>query len=213
MPDLLITPGGGNSNSFVSLEDYKEFLANRIPLPSYGEDLTGQEFQAAVSNGSLDAILELVLIYGARYLGLLINWNGTITYLAQSLAFPRLGLKDKEGRDVDSESNPSEIKLAQMELATLLLASTDSDIFAEDEALKGNIKKVKADVVEVEFQDKPTTLSAFDLRSIMSDPQTAYLRMPGSVMMYIPVSWYVRELPSVIGTSSKEMKRPKIYTM
>jgi hypothetical protein len=72
----------------------------------------------------------------------------TLTMGDQALHFPATGLTDVEGVAVDADTVPTAIKDAHSELTYEL--SQDSSV-EESGGQGSNIKKVKADVVDIEF--------------------------------------------------------------
>lgn len=193
--EIFITPDS-TQNSFVTLEEYKTFLSSHLPYPSYtdseGNIITGDDFITLMNGGTIDDYLSLTLISSFNSLTYGLNWNGTPTFDEQVGAFPRTGLYYTNGNIVDSGSSPNQIKLAQMELGSYLIESPD--LLLDDEARKGNVKRVKASSVEVEFQN--VTLQGMDLleyNATTINPNNFYLRFPSSVLKYIPITWYTRE--------------------
>ncbi len=78
------------------------------------------------------------------------KWQGDPTDVppTQPLAFPRTGLVDREGNAIADDVVPQDIKDGEAELALAL----NLDPTVQDELSSGsNIKRVKADVVEVAF--------------------------------------------------------------
>lgn len=78
------------------------------------------------------------------------NWGGQKTDLVtpQPLEFPRTGLTDKDGNEVDSANTPTEVEYACYELNLILLSKPK----AMDAINSGsNIKKVEAGDAKVTF--------------------------------------------------------------
>jgi hypothetical protein len=198
VPIILSILPDSTQNSFVTLEEYKTFLSSRLPYPVYtdsdGNLITGSDFLTLMTGGTIDDYLSATLINSAKDLTYGLLWNGEVTYIVdnQQLAFPRTGLTYINGDSVSGTTNPAQIKLSQMELAAYLIESPE--ILQDDEARKGNVKKVKASSVEVEFQN--LSLQGVDLleyNSLIINPNNFYLRFPSSVLRYIPLTWYRRE--------------------
>ncbi len=78
-------------------------------------------------------------------------WKGTITDhgTPQDRLFPRIGLFDREGRDIDENVVPVPIQVAQVFIA---VGIGDSKIVRRDQYRK-LAKKEKLDVLEVEYQE------------------------------------------------------------
>lgn len=193
--EIISDPGLSTSNSFCSLEEYKLFISTRLPVVSIG-DITGEELIALIESGDMDEELKRSLVSSTRLLCTSILWNGTITNSIQKLSFPRLDLKDSEGRNVDSSLNPQEIKDAECELSLYLLSS--SDILADNEARRLGVKSVNAGV-SVEFQSETMSWDLFNLNSVQTSIELLYTRFPTSVLSLIPLSWYKRVLPTALG--------------
>ncbi len=83
---------------------------------------------------------EKALIYATRLLDDLMNWFGAKRTLAQSLRFPRSGLVDRDGDNLDDDTVPATIEEATAELALVLLGS---DKFALPDLLGKGIREAK----------------------------------------------------------------------
>lgn len=198
MPIVISVTPDSTQNSFVTLEEYKVFLSSHLPYPVYtdstGDLITGSEFITLMESGDIDDYLAATLVNSFNDLTYGLLWNGSKTFIneGQLGAFPRTGLYYLNSNLVNPTTNPLEIKLSQMELASILIEFPD--ILLDDEARKGNVKKVKASSVEVEFQN--VTLQGTDLleyNAITINPNNFYLRFPSAVLKYIPIAWYTRE--------------------
>jgi hypothetical protein len=97
------------------------------------------------------------LVASSRYLDGLF-WEGVVTDLVtpQPLAWPRTGVIDKNGVTVGSTAFPNDLLYGYYELAQQFLANTT---LAASSGESFNIRRVVADVVEVEFF-RPTSGSA-----------------------------------------------------
>ena len=78
-----------------------------------------------------------------------LSFIGAVTSDTQSLAWPRSGVYDTEGRAVDQNAVPQAVKDAQAEMALALL----KEDLTEDDGTKG-VKRVKAGSVEVEYSGR-----------------------------------------------------------
>lgn len=109
MPVTIIVEDGSNvpgSNSYVSVAEYREYASNRgVVLPA-SEDVVGSQ-----------------LIRAMDYLEIQ-PWRGAVTYIGQSLDFPRSGVRIG-GSEIDDESIPDKIKFAQMQLALQVNAGVE----------------------------------------------------------------------------------------
>lgn len=93
-----------------------------------------------------DAVKEAALRSAATYLDQSYEWQGSISDIAQAMAWPRQEVTDREGRDIAKDTVPNAVKNAQIELAFIGLSAA----LVTNEA-QGDVKRVKADTVEVEF--------------------------------------------------------------
>ena len=194
MSITITTTIGPNANSFVDLPFYKGYISEKIPVPSYGK-IKGDEFLALVSGSSIDEVLKKSLIAGTRALCGGLVWSGSTEIGSdQSLCFPRKGLKNRNGVEISSTEYPLEIKQAGCEMALYYL---NSDVFTENKAQNLGIKGVKAGSVAVDFQSKEINASSSDLDYALRSSDLLYGKIPASVLILIPSSWYVQESPSV----------------
>jgi hypothetical protein len=78
------------------------------------------------------------------------NWQGQKTDLVtpQPLEFPRTGLVDKDGNEVDSSTTPVVVEYATYELVLYLLADAEATQALDQGS---NVKKVQAGSASVEF--------------------------------------------------------------
>ncbi len=108
---LVVEDGTGKSNadSFISQADADTyFTAHDAPTAWSG-----------LSSAKKDA----ALLYACVTLDGNWIWDGTITVTTQALGWPRTGVEDDEGRDIDSDVIPTRVKNAQCELALLHTSS------------------------------------------------------------------------------------------
>jgi len=104
---LVVEDGTGlaNANCYVS-NDY---------IDVYAEDRSWTDWTAAS-----DEAKEAAMIEATTYLDTSYSWKGSISLLTQALAWPRLGVTDREGRTMTGV--PARIKDACCELARLKLS-------------------------------------------------------------------------------------------
>ena len=126
-------------NSYVSLADAVAYMADRLYTDAWDSATSGQQ--------------EKALIMAATALDSQ-NWKGVITSDDQAMAWPRSGVYDREGREVDSATVPQPVKDAQAEIALAILAEDPAD--ARDPA----VKRMKAGSVEVEYRSALSAASA-----------------------------------------------------
>lgn len=196
MATLDPTVCGSDSNSFVSLEEYKAFVLDRMPilLPA---KTTYAQLETLFAGTDLDQPLIRSLIRGAQLLCQSLVWNGVIAVVGQALCFGRDGLIDRNGQVVEPVSIPGEIKLAHMEWSWLVYTGVTADLSARDLVGELGVSKVKAGSVELGFHDRKS--EPIDVAYLRLDPKLGYLSVPASVLNYIPADWYQREDPSTTG--------------
>jgi len=180
MPISLIPDAGAaNANTYADLAYYKDFIATRRPRPSWTSLALGS---------SIDANLIVDLIAAAKLLDAGFIWTGQATFATQARIAPRIGWLNRNGFAIDPLIVANEMKDAQCEMAVQL---HDSDVAAEDEAGKAGVKRVKADTVEVEFQDVSDSLESVSAVVRRKESKFSYLTMPVKVRLLLVPSWYV----------------------
>lgn len=103
------TVGGSSSNAYLTAAEGDAYHERRL--------------HATVWTAATDATKEAALVWATQLLDDGIKWVGVVTDLEQALAWPRSGIVDREGRLVDNDAIPSQVKDATAELARLLIAS------------------------------------------------------------------------------------------
>lgn len=122
--------GLADANAYVSVADADSYFS-----------LRGN----AVWTGS-DAVKQAAIVQATDYLDATYRWKGAIESLTQALSFPRIGIYDPQGRDIDSIV-PQKVKDACCELAVVALSG----------ALLGNtsnsdyVTREKVGEIEVEY--------------------------------------------------------------
>lgn len=92
-----------------------------------------------------------LLIWATRLLMERTKWKGTKTFENSGTSFPRKGLVDVEGNCLPDDEVPQQVKNATAYLADYLSATDPTTVNSSS-----NLKKIKADVVELEFDAKLT---------------------------------------------------------
>jgi hypothetical protein len=107
-PTLDATAKGANSNSYVTRAEAQTYFDGR---------LNADEWENATA-GNKDKSLIQATAYLERF-----EYQGTVTDLQtpQRLKWPRLGLFDADGRDLDEDTVPNAVKEATYEVALALL--------------------------------------------------------------------------------------------
>ena len=123
------------TNSYIDVADANTYFADAIHA---------EVWEVATPDDKAKA-----LVTATRYLDRQ-KWNGSKYQDAptQVLDWPRSGLTDAEGNEVDETAVPQEILDATCELALALLANP---ALQDQDSTGSNIKKMKAGSVELEF--------------------------------------------------------------
>jgi hypothetical protein len=119
----------------------------------------------------VDADKEKYLMAATRILDQKVRWKGVKVDETSALRWPRSGVYDRDNILIDDTEIPDQLKEVVCEMAKYLLSGEDPTVGIGAEA----IKRIKADVVEVEYQDgmMQTTVPSFFhnlLRGIGSYP-------------------------------------------
>lgn len=99
------------------------------------------------------AAQQLDLDYGSRL-------KGTRKLVGQGLLWPRKDVVDNEGYEVDNSSVPTRVKYSQFEYARRIAAGTDP---LPDLERGGSVRRQKVDVIEVEYFEKATSTTTFQV--------------------------------------------------
>jgi len=126
------------TNSNISVADADIYFSNRVNSTLW--------FAATVGNK------EASLIQGTANLDMSFNFDGVLTDDSQALSFPRTGVVDCEGRDIDSTIIPQVVKDATCEQAYYLLSNPS---ISGD---KPDFKKAKLASMEIEYFDPADTI-------------------------------------------------------
>lgn len=103
---------------------------------------------------------EARLIEAATYLDTSYTWKGMIASGDQVMSWPRFGVRDHEGRWIDSDAYPDRLKAAQIELARLATAGLVTN------RTTGEVASLTAGSVSVTFKDGNTASEGAQYRSI-----------------------------------------------
>lgn len=189
--DVIATPNGEDSNSFVDLDEYAFYHERRLPLDP-PVTLTGDVASRNVIMAT--RVLSSLMVprrtlrwdragkpyyYTSRY------WTGEVATETQALSWGRIGMYDSLGREIPSNVIPQELKDATSELAGQLGSLGDTTL-NNDIAVQG-ITKIKAGSVELAFKE-----------SIEAQV------LPDAVLMLLPPSWLHPEQVEYISTSTPQ---------
>lgn len=141
MPAFVVEDGTGldDATSYASLQEADDYLSLR---PGYAawEDADNTE--------------EL-LMWATRLLDQRTNWRGYKQVNDSALRWPRYGVTDRDGISVAYDSVPTPVKHATIEIAFHLLTQNVDP--SAPISTSGEIKRVKADVLEVEYFENTAT--------------------------------------------------------
>lgn len=132
MPTLVATVGGASSNTYATLAEADAYHDSRGSNSEW--------------TGATDGSKNTHLVWAGRLLDQQC-WCGDRSTEEQAMRWPRYGTYDRDGWPIDSDIVPQWLKDAQSELAFQLMKSDRQNDPVNQ------VKKVKADVIEVEFVD------------------------------------------------------------
>ncbi len=135
---LVLEDGSGvvTANAYATVEEVTAILTTNIHSGWGVLDPTTQEN---------------LIIWASRVLDERMKWFGTKMYPTSGLAWPRAGTKDREGFPIDDNVVPKPVKDAIAVLCDLLIAGNPDAVTGSD-----NLKTIKADVVELQFDPNIT---------------------------------------------------------
>lgn len=135
-----------DANSYVTLVFADAYLAIDINA-------------AATWDALLDADKERYLQAATRLLDQKVRWKGEKVDETSALRWPRTGVYDRDNILIEDTEIPDQLKEVTCEMAKFLLSGEDPTVGTGVEA----VKRIKADVVEIEYQDgiMQTTVPSF----------------------------------------------------
>lgn len=174
--ELIDTVGAANANAYGNVDEAYDYLASRVAVPEF-EDHDNPEGLIVMATRIIewywDGRIKLKYIDKKHYIKTTHQWLGSPVSVDQALAFPRTGLKTRNGADVPSNIIPIQLKHATFELAAQL---AKEDRTEDNPAAQLGVKSVKVSSIEVQFTEyaegKP---------------------LPDAVLMMIPPQWYTQE--------------------
>lgn len=123
------------ANSYVSVSDATDIIDVNI-------------HQSTAWNALSTTQQEYLLIWATRSLDAYVDWEGTKTDADSALRWPRTGVTDRDGNAVGINEIPEQLKQATALLASSLRATDRSGEQGRD-----GVRRVKADVVEIELDE------------------------------------------------------------
>ena len=137
MPTAIVaTPGASNANSYVTLAEANTYFGDRLHVSAW-TSATDNDKNAA-------------LLWAAKLLDRSVMINGTRASTTQALNWPRDGMEDESGNEIDNTVVPQVVKDVQCEMALLLLSSDRS---LENQASAQGLTSLKAGPVALSFKD------------------------------------------------------------
>jgi len=91
------------------------------------------------------------LVWASGYLDDYIDWNGYKSVKTSGLRWPRCGVYDRDGCIINEDEIPDQLKQAVAEASVFLINNDAAASGGQSSNLPEGIKRVKADVVEIEF--------------------------------------------------------------
>jgi hypothetical protein len=156
--------GKADANSYASVADADTYATDRANAAWLAADNADKQAALIRATASLDAS------YGQRFTGWRVKGRG------QALAWPRYEAYDHEDELIPSNSVPPEIVRATIELAFRELTTPGST--SPDLERGGQIKRVKAGSVEVEYADSASAETTYTivqgiLGTLLSSPSSS----------------------------------------
>jgi hypothetical protein len=135
---IVETAGSASANSYISEAEFNAYIETCLHVST--------AVTAAQAVEGTDTI-KRALVSATRLLDEQIEWDGEANEpTVQALQWPRAGLEDDKGEDLDEETIPTRIKNACAELARYLI---DSDRTAESST--DGINRLAVGSIELEF--------------------------------------------------------------
>lgn len=116
------TVGGAASNTYATLLEAQAYFDSRLPLTGW-DDADSQEVLLAMATRTLDAMAVphrtlKIAKDGSQYFYVSRAWTGSPASVAQRLAWPRLGMRDRNG-------NPLDFAVTSISVANPTVVTTD----------------------------------------------------------------------------------------
>lgn len=96
---------------------------------------------------------EQYLMWASRLLDQRVTWVGTKTVVTSGLRWPRSGVVDRDGCTIAINEVPPAVKAATIEVANHLYTQDVDPSAPSNAANAGDIKRIKADVIEIEYME------------------------------------------------------------
>lgn len=154
MATIIATPGAANANSYLTMLEFNAYLATRLSIPEL-DNVDDTTVLLTMATRGIDAMFSprrRVVTHkdGVKYLHVSKTWTGAPATLIQRLAWPRTGMRNRNGVEIPSDVIPDELKESTAEFAVML--AVDDTTRDNDVSVQG-ITSVKAGSVSVNFKD------------------------------------------------------------
>lgn len=178
MPSIKATPAAVDANAYPTLAEVNTYFDERLALPTpwvaSGDDAIRAILQATRVMDSMAQPIRTLMGEGdAAYYRIGRKWTGTPSTVTQRLAWPRIGMIDRNGNAIPSGEIPYILKDAVSELAGQL-RMTDSTL--NNDVIAQGLKSLGVGSVSLSFKDSFTKMT-----------------VPDAVLAMLPPSWYTEE--------------------
>jgi hypothetical protein len=190
--ELVATPGGTTSNSYVTLADATTMLLMRLhtepwfsPTTPVAQSATLGPFQVEPSyTPSQTDLRSAALIWATQLLDEQVQWFGQPLTLTQALAWPMTGQTDVSGRALPSTTVPTVIQRATAYYALALLRDRSESV----ETLAGQqlVHSLKLGATTVVYQSPSSVPASAPTRGLPAEIRQmlrSYGTMTSSVMV------------------------------
>jgi hypothetical protein len=157
---LVASVGAANANSYETLAEFDTYLETRLHKPTAVTIASDEDKESALIMGTraLDTILtrfrrlEIVQSRSGLLKFYVIRpyWTGTPASATQSLAWPRIGMRDRNGNAIAVDVNPQALKDALSEMAILQITT---DTTTDNSTVVQGITQLSAGPVSLTFKD------------------------------------------------------------
>ena len=146
MPAFVVEDGTGTlaATSYASIAEADDYLTVNVRAEAWGD--------------VAQAYKEQYLMWATRLLDQRANYVGSRAFEASALRWPRAGVCDRDGIPVANTTVPYAIKAAVIEIAWHLHNTSVDPSANPGSTDPGAIKRIKADVVEIEYQEAQSSI-------------------------------------------------------
>lgn len=180
---LIATPGASNANSYLEVAEADAYYATRLFATIWTSATTPTKEAALIMatrvlNAMLSPYRQYVPASGsvAAYYRTRPTWTGTVATTTQALAWPRIGMYNRNGVAILQTVIPQELKEATAELAGQLIRADRT--LDNSVAVKG-ITGIKAGPVSLTFRNDVDLMTKV---------------LPDAVLMLLVPSWLTEQI-------------------